>query len=55
MFVCLALGALLGKHAAGDIDDLGFMLGDAHLPAFLALRIPQIHERFSAFGSASTR
>ena len=45
-FSCLALGALLGKYAAGEIDDLGFTLGDAHLPAFIALHAVEIHSRF---------
>src|SRR5687768_2174971 len=35
MFACLALGALLGKYAAGEINDIGFLLGDAHLASFL--------------------
>jgi len=45
-FSCLALGALLGKYAAGEINDLGFTLGDAHLPAFIALHNEEIHTRF---------
>jgi hypothetical protein len=35
MFACLALGALLGKYAAGEIDERDFLLGDAHLASFL--------------------
>jgi hypothetical protein len=34
IFSILAVGALLAKWAAGEIDDRGFLLGDAHLPAF---------------------
>ncbi len=36
LFSCLCLGAMLGKLAAGEIDDVGFMLGDAHLAGFNA-------------------
>ena len=35
LFSCLALGSLLGKLQAGDLDDSGFMLGDAHLPGYI--------------------
>ena len=48
VFACLALGALLGKFQAGEIDDAGFMLGDAHLPAFLSLHNEAICARYSA-------
>ena len=34
VFACLAWGALLGKFRAREIDDAGFLLADAHLPAF---------------------
>ena len=34
MFACLCLRGMLGKLAAGDIDDIGFLLGEAHLAGF---------------------
>jgi len=37
VFASLLIGALLGKIQSGEIDDTGFMLGDAHVPAFLLL------------------
>jgi len=43
-FACYSLGALMGKQAASQVDAGGWMLGDAHLPAFLALE----NERISA-------
>lgn len=48
VFSCLALGALLGKLQAGDIDDVGFLLGDAHLAGFIALHEENIHQRYSS-------
>lgn len=48
VFSCLALGALLGKRQADATDDAGFLLGDAHLPAFLSLHDEAIYERYSA-------
>lgn len=41
-FSCFALGALLGKFAKGDIDDAGFLLGEAYLPGFVLLNQEQI-------------
>ena len=49
MFACLALGAMLGKWAAGSIDEVGFMLGDAHLAGFISLNTEAIHVRYAAF------
>lgn len=46
MFACLALGALLGKYAAEEIDDAGFLLGDAHLAAFLVEQSEAICTRY---------
>ena len=34
LFSCLCLGAMLGKYASSEIDDAGFLLGDAHLAGF---------------------
>jgi hypothetical protein len=42
LFYCLALGALLGKFAVGEIDEAGFLLGDAHLPGFVLMNNEQI-------------
>ena len=36
LFSCLCLGAMLGKYASAQIDDAGFLLGDAHLAGFNA-------------------
>lgn len=41
-FACLAIGALLGKFDAGEIDEKGFLLGDAHLPGFMMLHLKEI-------------
>jgi hypothetical protein len=41
-FSCLALGALQGKFALGEIDDAGFLLADAHLPAFILMQMQDI-------------
>ena len=35
LFSCLVLGCLLGKFQVGEIDDSGFMLGDAHLAGYI--------------------
>lgn len=48
VFACLALGALLGKFQSKEIDDSGFLLGDAHLAGFLALNNAEIYARFTA-------
>lgn len=48
IFSCLVLGAMLGKFAAGTLDERGFLLGDAHLAGFLTLRNEEVYERFSA-------
>jgi len=37
LFSCLCLGFLLGLYQAEKITDQKFMLGDAHLPAVIAL------------------
>jgi hypothetical protein len=42
-FACLALGAMLGKYDAGQIDDAGFFLGDAHLAGFLMLNMVKMY------------
>lgn len=42
-FACLAIGAMLGKYAAGEIDDAGFLLGDAHLVGYMALEGGRIY------------
>lgn len=39
-FACLALGALLGLYASGQIDDVTFSLGDAQLPGFMYAYLP---------------
>ena len=41
-FACLAYGALLGKHALGEIDDQAFFLGEAYLPGFMHLHLEEI-------------
>ena len=41
-FSCFALGTLLGKFAKGDIDDAGFLSGEAYLPGFVLLNEEQI-------------
>ncbi len=53
LFSCLCLGALLGKLAAGEIDDAGFMLGDAHLAGFNVLNDEQICERWHSTREAA--
>ena len=46
VFSCLCLGALLGKYAASEIDDAGFMLGDAHLAGYNTLQNDAISEQW---------
>ena len=41
-FACLALGALLGLRASGQIADSGFELGEAQLPGFMYAHLPDI-------------
>lgn len=48
IFSCLALGSLLGKFEAGQIDEAEFLLGDAHLAGFVALHNEEICARFVA-------
>ena len=43
-FACLALGALLGLYASGQIDDVAFSLGDAQLPGFMYAYLPKIKQ-----------
>jgi hypothetical protein len=43
-FACLALGALLGLRDSSQIDETGFMLGDAQLPGFMYAHLPDIEE-----------
>jgi len=47
-FSCFALGALLGKFRANEIDDAGFLLGDAHLPAFVMMRMEDMAAAYEA-------
>jgi hypothetical protein len=47
-FRCLALGALQGKFRAGEIDDAGFLLGDAHLAAFILMRMEDMAAAYEA-------
>ena len=42
LFSCLALGALLAKYQAGELDDSGFMLGDAHLPGYILMHTGEL-------------
>ena len=37
LFSCLCLGSLLGKYAAAEIDDAGFLIGEAHLADYNTL------------------
>jgi hypothetical protein len=46
LFSCFCLGAMLGKLAAGEIDDVGFLLGDAHLAGFNVLNDEKICEQW---------
>ena len=48
LFSCLVLGTLLGLREVGQIDDAGFMLGEAHLPAFTAGQNESIHSKLLA-------
>lgn len=48
VFSCLVLGALLGKLESGEIDDVGFLLGDGHLAGFLLMENEVICARYSA-------
>jgi hypothetical protein len=43
-FACLALGALLGLRDSSQIDETGFVLGDAQLPGFMYAYLPEIEE-----------
>jgi hypothetical protein len=45
-FASLSMGALLGKYNTGEIDDAGFLLGDAHLGGFMAMNTEKICSRF---------
>lgn len=54
MFDCLAMGAMLGKYAAGTLDNVGLLLGEAHLAGFLLERNVPIHERYSSWLSRSS-
>ena len=47
-YSCLAIGALLGKLDTGQIDDAGFLLGDAHLAGFIAMNEEAIGTRYRA-------
>lgn len=47
-FACLALGALLGLYASGQIDDVTFSLGDAQLPGFMYAHLPKIQQATAA-------
>jgi hypothetical protein len=42
LFSCFVLGGLSGKLAKGEIDAAGFVLGDAHLSAFVLDNSEQI-------------
>jgi len=55
MFACLALGALLGKSAAGTLDKLGFMLGTRTWPPFCCSRIPAFTNGIKRFAPLQTR
>jgi len=46
IFCCFVLGALLGKAASREIDAAGFLLGDAHLSAFVLDNSERVHARF---------
>lgn len=52
LFSCLCLGAMLGKYAAGEIDDVGFLLGDAHLAGFNVLNDASICEQRRLAGAS---
>ena len=47
VFSCFAIGALLGKLQSGEIDNAGFLLGNAHLPGFISLHDETIGARYS--------
>ena len=47
-FSAFALGALLGRHAVGQIDDSGFLLGDAHLAGYNAMHDDEICRTYQA-------
>jgi hypothetical protein len=40
----LALGTLLGRYQAGELDDLGFAQAEALLAGFMYLHLPQLHQ-----------
>ena len=53
LFSCLCLGAMLGKYAHGEIDDAGFLLGDAHLAGFNVTQDEAICRQWHVFRSAA--
>jgi len=53
LFSCLCLGAMLGRHAHGEIDDAGFLLGDAHLAGFNVTQDEAICRQWHVFRSAA--
>lgn len=50
IFSCLVLGAMLAKYQSGEIDEIDFTLGDAHLAGFIALNNESICLRFRPKG-----
>jgi hypothetical protein len=47
VFACLAIGALIGKFNAGEIDEAGAFLGEAHLVSFIAQHIKEICTQYN--------